>query len=721
MEGVERESRAGELLKGKYELAERLGVGGMGEVYRARNLLVDRWVAIKLLHRELAGDPHVIERFMREAKASNVVRHRNIVDVLDIDTAEDGAMFIVEEYLEGEDLSARLAAEQGRLEPKAALDLLIPVCEAVGAAHAKGLVHRDLKPENIFLALFDSEIVPKVLDFGISKVPLQPQTGSAPKGSSAGLGNVRLTSVFGAVGTPAYMSPEQIKDPCAVDARTDVWALGVMLYETMSGELPFLSDNLGALFAEICTRDPPHLDRVVPDVPPDLARVVRRCLQADAKQRFDNASQLAAALGQIRRRMSEPAPAVSLSGSPPSGPVASVPAPARGTVSVAPATPRSPGVAAPSAAPRSPEVAKPSAAPAPRAAKPDGPPHLDPFDWELEAPIPSAPNVPSMAPRSVHTSARPSPAAVAAVAKSGAGALDLDDGIGRIADFALDDNSVIKLPERVASAPVVGLTAASLRPPSSQRSLPPDRSEPPSSARAAAGSTGRRIMMSGVVPKIPATTGLEIVRLALVCMLGAGIGLGAQYLSPRGLILAERTWAAQAPLPYAGAAVVLLLAGLWVFVRAGRSPSALLLFAGLSLWVLAAASGVAAAVLGAPGLVPETWRTIGLLAAPWAAVASLAMVGGHGALRVRERRAAGAGRGPMTLTLLFLTICAAGLAGWVVLGPRASTDEVTRLALSPAEVRAAAGLRRFAVAALGARVLLREPPAAAPDGSPPPR
>jgi serine/threonine-protein kinase len=317
-------SREGESLKSKYQLENRLGIGGMAEVYRARNVLVDRTVAIKLLHREHAANQHIVDRFLQEARAANYVRHPNVVEVLDIDQDENGVPFIVQEYLEGEDLSTRLEKSGEKLPYVTALRVLLPVIKAIGVAHAKGLVHRDLKPENIFLAWQQGMTVPKVLDFGISKMPVA-------QGSSS------LTITGTVLGSPAYMSPEQIQDSQSVDTRSDVWALGVILYRAISGELPYSADSPAALFVKICTVDPVPLDHRQKGLPPLLVQVIHRCLNREPAERFADADTLYEALSRVLEREStieqvpmEPAtpPATSPQSALQEAPVASSPAPA---------------------------------------------------------------------------------------------------------------------------------------------------------------------------------------------------------------------------------------------------------------------------------------------------------------------------------------------------------------------------------------------------------
>ncbi|MEZ4439224.1 MAG: protein kinase [Polyangiaceae bacterium] len=293
--------RVGQTLRGKYRLEELLGEGGMAQVYRARNLLAGREVAIKMLHPERSSQGEAVRRFMREAKAANSVRHPNIVDVLDVDTDEAGVPFIVQEYLVGVDLAAKMD-EGWRLSPDEVLELFIPIAEAVGEAHEAGIVHRDLKPDNVFLAVDRDHITPKVLDFGISKVPLEESGDLLSREGTSGVAK-HLTAAGSAMGTPLYMSPEQIRDPRSVTPATDVWSLGVMLYEALSGEIPFDGDTVVELFSRIKTTEPVSLERLVPELPHALVRIVQRCLDPEPKRRFDNGEALAKALREVRDRV----------------------------------------------------------------------------------------------------------------------------------------------------------------------------------------------------------------------------------------------------------------------------------------------------------------------------------------------------------------------------------------------------------------------------------
>lgn len=266
------------MLSAKYRLEELLGTGGMGNVYRATNELVGRGVAIKLLKAEHASNKQVVDRFMREARAANLVRHPNVVDVLDIGQDEKGIPFIVQELLVGEDLGKYAARCGGKLELQEVVDLLCPVIDAVAEAHTQGVVHRDLKPENVFLAKAGQTRTPKLLDFGISKVRSS---------------DVRATEVGMMMGTPAYMPPEQVQGARDADPRSDVWALGVMLFELLSGRLPFDGNDAPALFVAIATTNAPALVEVNPLVSPTVSRIVARCLRRLPDDRYPSAAELA--------------------------------------------------------------------------------------------------------------------------------------------------------------------------------------------------------------------------------------------------------------------------------------------------------------------------------------------------------------------------------------------------------------------------------------------
>jgi serine/threonine-protein kinase len=270
--------QAGDLLAGKYTLEARLGAGAMGEVWRARNRDLGRDVAIKILKSEHLADRNIVTRFLREARAANIVRHANVVDVLDVGEDAAGVPFLVQELLEGEDLGAHLAARGHGLPFEAATKILMPLVEAVAFAHGRGVVHRDIKPENVFLARTGDGIVPKLLDFGISHVAVE--------------GATRMTATGVSLGTPAYMAPEQIKGARQVDTRSDVWALGVLMHETLSGRLPFKGDTVGELFVQIATEHPTPLEVAAPHVPTAMCRIVAKCLKRSPADRYQDARTL---------------------------------------------------------------------------------------------------------------------------------------------------------------------------------------------------------------------------------------------------------------------------------------------------------------------------------------------------------------------------------------------------------------------------------------------
>jgi serine/threonine protein kinase len=275
---VATDNRVGEVLASKYRLEELLGSGGMGHVYRAVNEHVGRTVAIKVLRQEHAANEQLVERFLREARAANLVRHPNVVDVLDIGKEDNGAPFIVQELLEGEDLAHFAARRGGKLSVEEVVDLLGPVIDAVAEAHLRGVIHRDIKPENVFLAKGPRGPVPKLLDFGISKIRSS---------------DLRATEVGIMMGTPAYMPPEQIQGARDADPRSDVWALGVMLFELLAGRMPFDAEDAPQLFLAIATRDAPTLLDVGAQVPPSISLVVARCLRRQPAERYPTAAELA--------------------------------------------------------------------------------------------------------------------------------------------------------------------------------------------------------------------------------------------------------------------------------------------------------------------------------------------------------------------------------------------------------------------------------------------
>jgi serine/threonine-protein kinase len=270
-----------------YEIVQQIGEGGMGAVYMARHPFIDRKVAVKVLRASLANDPAVVQRFFNEAKAANAIRHPNIIDILDVGLLPDGRTpYLMMELLEGENVSQRLK-RTGTLPVAEAVDIGLQTAAAVGAAHAQGIVHRDLKPENLFLVRdprTGQELV-KVLDFGIAKL----------RGTVSG--NQVRTQTGALMGTPPYMSPEQCRGISAdIDHRTDVYALGIILYEILCGAPPFIGEGFGDVLVQHLTRPPDPPRSRNPGVPGSLERVILRALAKTLDQRYQSMSDLALAL-----------------------------------------------------------------------------------------------------------------------------------------------------------------------------------------------------------------------------------------------------------------------------------------------------------------------------------------------------------------------------------------------------------------------------------------
>jgi serine/threonine protein kinase len=274
---------AGDIVCGKYRLLRPLGEGGMGLVFEAEHLRLRQSVAIKFLRHEVLAMPDAVERFEREARASARIRGPHVVQVLDVDTDERGRPYMVMELLRGRDLEAELRVH-GPFPVERAVDLVLQACVAVAQAHAAGIVHRDLKPSNLFLTEEAGKRVLKVLDFGISKIA---PDADAPPASA--------TSTCVTVGTPLYMSPEQMRSSKDVDGRSDIWSLGVILYELVAGTPPFLGTTTAAI-AAIVADAMPSLRRVRPDVPEALERVLVTALAKAPADRLPTAEALGAAL-----------------------------------------------------------------------------------------------------------------------------------------------------------------------------------------------------------------------------------------------------------------------------------------------------------------------------------------------------------------------------------------------------------------------------------------
>jgi eukaryotic-like serine/threonine-protein kinase len=275
----------GDLLANKYRVERVLGQGGMGVVVAATHVVTHDRVAVKFLLPEAARTPEIVQRFVNEARAAVQIKSEHVARVVDVDMLPSGAPYMVMEHLEGRDLS-QLIEQGGPLPVGTAVEYVLQACEALAEAHTLGIVHRDLKPSNLFLThRRDGSTLVKVLDFGISKLS-QP----------AGQGGAQLTRTRGVMGSPLYMSPEQLTTPRDVDARADVWSLGVVLFELLTAAWPFNAETMEGLIVEVVTRPPASVRQHRPDCPEGLAAVVQRCLIKTPSERVASVAELASAL-----------------------------------------------------------------------------------------------------------------------------------------------------------------------------------------------------------------------------------------------------------------------------------------------------------------------------------------------------------------------------------------------------------------------------------------
>ena len=266
----------------KYTVVRILGRGGMGAVYEARHWKLARRVAIKFLLPDFAANREVLRRFENEAKAAGGLEHPNLAAVTDFGRADDGSPYLVMEFLEGEDC-AKLLSRQGSLSASRAANIVVQACRGLAVAHKAAIVHRDLKPENLFVTdAGDGSDLIKVLDFGIAKL----------KVADAGV----VTGTGATFGTAYYMSPEQARGAGEVDPRTDVWSMGVVLYEMLAGRKPFLGEQFLEVIHQILSFDPPPLATLRPDLPPKLVAAVESAMKKDLRERLPSVVALAEAL-----------------------------------------------------------------------------------------------------------------------------------------------------------------------------------------------------------------------------------------------------------------------------------------------------------------------------------------------------------------------------------------------------------------------------------------
>jgi serine/threonine protein kinase len=275
---------------GNYRVSRLLGEGGMGVVYLAQHPVIGRQVAIKLLHVALARDQDIVSRFFNEARAIHMIAHANIVEILDFGQTTDGQPYFIMEFLEGEALSEAVA--RGPMTPEEVEAVGTQMCRALWAAHAKGIVHRDLKPHNVQMVPRPDGATPlvKILDFGVAKILASPDGAQSVKTRTGSL-----------MGTPLYMSPEQCKGAGTLDHRTDIYSLGVMLFEMLAGRPPFVAEGVGELFAKHMLEEAPPLLDFAPNTPPHMAAAVMKALCKEPRDRFQSMDEFRKALvGEVK-------------------------------------------------------------------------------------------------------------------------------------------------------------------------------------------------------------------------------------------------------------------------------------------------------------------------------------------------------------------------------------------------------------------------------------